>query len=335
MILVTGGTGFLGAYLLAELTAQDKPIRAMKRAMSSTKYTERIFALKFGADAQARFARISWVEGDIMDVYSVEEAMAGVDEVYHCATEVSMRDDRPETIILTAEKGSANMVNIALEKGVKKFCHVSSVAALGEDDKGKDITEESFEEFSYTNSPYAIGKHLAEAQVWRAHAEGLNVAVVCPTLIMGPWPGRKGTMSFFHFLKRTNRFYTSGSMGVVDVHDVVNIMMRLMNENKMNERYLVNGQNMSFKDLFAGVTKSMGIKPPSTRISKTGLKVFRVINNLAGGDKITSTMVEHSSGTYNYSNKKVIKDLDYKFIPIEKSLEEMGIFFLSGKRITN
>jgi len=252
--------------------------------------------------------------------------MTDVDEVYHCATEVSLRDERPDEIILTAEKGSANMVNIALEKGVKKFCHVSSVSALGEDDKGKEITEEAFEEFRYSNSPYAIGKHLAEAEVWRAHAEGLNVAVVCPTIILGPWPGRSGSMSFFHFLKKTRSFYTSGGMGFVDVHDVVNIMMRLMNENKMNERYLISAENIPFKNLFTDITHSLGLKPPGIRINKTGLNVFRILNNIAGGEKITSTMVEHSTGTYVFSNKKVCKDLDYTFRPIKNSIEEMAKF---------
>jgi len=327
MILVTGGTGFLGAYLLAELTAQDKPIRAMKRATSKTTYTEQIFAMKYGADAKARFAKIQWVEGDIMDIFSIEEAMAGVDEVYHCATEVSLRDDRPDEIIYTAEKGSANMVNIALEKGVKKFCHVSSVAALGEDNQGKEITEESFDEFNYGgNSPYAIGKHLAEAEVWRANAEGLNVVVVNPTIIMGPWAGKSGSMSFHHFLKKSHMFYTSGSVGFVDVHDVVNVMMRLMNENKMGQRYLVNAENIAFKNLFADITTSMGLKPPGMAISKRGLKFFRVINNLAGGSKITTTMVDHSSGNFNYINRKVVKELGYTFRPIKESISEMSAF---------
>src|SRR5581483_1805505 len=118
-----------------------------------------------------------------------------------------------------------------------------SVAALGLPINGKEINEDCYEEFSFTNSPYAIGKHLAEAQVWRANAEGLNVSVVCPTIIMGPWPGKKGSMSFFYYMKRSPKFYTTGTMGFVDVHDVVVIMERLMNENKMNERYLVSGEN--------------------------------------------------------------------------------------------
>lgn len=336
MILVTGGTGFLGAYLLTELTGQDKPVKALKRAKSSTAYTEQIFKLKFGADAQTHFNKIQWVEGDIMDVYSVEEAMADIDEVYHCATEVSLRDDRPDEIIHTAEKGTANMVNIALEKGIKKFCHVSSVAALGEDQKGLPITEESFDEFSYTNnSPYAIGKHLAEAQAWRAHAEGLNLVVVNPTIIMGPWTGKSGSMSFHYFLRKSNTFYTSGSVGFIDVHDVVNIMLRLMNENKMGQRYLVNAENIPFKQLFTDITQSMGIKSPRMPISKTGLKVFRIINNTLGGSKITSTMVDHSSGNFNYINKKIVAELNYIFRPVKQSIEEMSRFLAASKTFKN
>jgi dihydroflavonol-4-reductase len=330
MILVTGGTGFLGAYLLVDLVRQGKPVRAMKREQSSTKYTEKIFDLKFGKEGKEMFAKINWVNGDIMDVYSVEEAMQGIEEVYHCATEVSLRDEDPDEIILTAEKGTANMVNIALEQKVKKFCHVSSVSALGENDLGKPITEEAFDEFDNPDSPYAIGKHLAEAQVWRAHAEGLNVSVVCPTIIMGPWPGKKGSMSFFHYMKRSPKFYTTGTMGFVDVHDVVAIMERLMNENKMNERYLVNGENISYHSLFTDINASMGIKGPSIKITKPILKVFRIINNIFGKFKMTGTMIDHSSGQFIYSNKKVCEALNYKFIPVKQSIAEMGNFMING-----
>ena len=121
-------------------------------------------------------------------------------------------------------------------------------------------------------------------------------------------------------------FYTSGSVGFVDVHDVVNVMMRLMNENKMGQRYLVNAENIAFKNLFADITTSMGLKPPGMAISKRGLKFFRMINNLAGGSKITTTMVDHSSGNFNYINRKVVKEFGYTFRPIKESIAEMSAF---------
>ncbi len=138
-----------------------------------------------------------------MDIYSIEEALDGVSEVYHCAANVSLRDENPDEIILTAEKGTENMVNASINKGIKKFCHVSSIAALGLPVNGTEINEECFEEFSFTNSPYAIGKHLAEAEVWRAHAEGLNVVVVSPSIVVGPWTDKhNGSYGFLFFYKK-------------------------------------------------------------------------------------------------------------------------------------
>jgi len=331
MILVTGGTGFLGAYLLMELTQQGKPVRALKRSKSSVAYTESIFKYTLGTKGEELFTKINWVNGDIMDIFSLEEAMQGIDEVYHCATEVSLRDEKPDEIIFTAERGTENMVNIALEKGVKKFCHVSSVAALGEYDNGKEMTEEVFEEFTHVNnSPYAIGKHLAEAQVWRAHAEGLNVVVVNPTIILGPWGGKAGSMSFFHHLKKSSTFYTAGTVGFVDVNDVVKTMIRLMDENKMGERYIISAENLSLYNFFTDITQQINKPAPRIKMGKTGLKIFRFINNLAGGTKITSTMVAHSSGTYIYSNKKITKALNYRFTPIKQSIEHCATFLKSN-----
>ena len=131
--------------------------------------------------------------------------MQGANEVYHCAAEVDLRDKNPNSIIATAEKGTENIVNAALALGVEKFCHVSSVAALGKPVEG-DITEDSFEDFSFKNSPYSIGKHLAEQQVWRGNAEGLKVVVVSPSIILvASWSDlSKGSISACLLLIRQN-----------------------------------------------------------------------------------------------------------------------------------
>jgi dihydroflavonol-4-reductase len=331
MVLVTGGTGFVGAYLLAELVKDGKEVKALKRPASSTTHTEKLFQYKFGDKGKELFQRVNWVNGDIMEIHTLEEAIEGIDDVYHCATEVSLRDDSPDEIILTAEKGTENMVNAALNKGVKRFCHVSSVAALGEYTNGKEITEDAYDDFSYVNAPYSIGKHLAEAQVWRAQAEGLNVVVVNPSMILGPWPGKKGTMSFFYFLKKNSTFYTGGTMGYVDVQDVVNIMLRLTNEDR-GGRYLVSSENVSFHDLFNNIATEIGKKGPSIKMGPAGLKFFRILNNIFSRNKITGTMVEHSSNTYLYSNRKVCGALDYKFIPVSQSIKESATYFLNESK---
>jgi len=335
MVLVTGGTGFIGAYLLAELVKRDIPVKAIKRSKSSTSYTEDIFKYKYGAEGKRLFSKINWIDGDIMDIYSIEDAMDGVQEVYHCAAVVSLRDDRPDEIILTAEKGTENMVNAALNKGIKKFCHVSSVAALGESINKGEITEENFEDFSFENSPYSIGKHLAEAQVWRAYAEGLNTVVVLPSIVLGPWGEmhKGGSMALFEFINKNSRFYTDGVMGYVHVKDVVDTMLRLMDENTFNERYIINSENLSFLDLYSTIAINLNKPKPKIRLSSFTLKAFKVIYNLTAKHKISSMMIRHATEQHLYSNKKICDTLKgYKFTPIKATIEETAKYFLNEDR---
>lgn len=332
MILVTGGTGFIGGHLLAELAKGDVPVKALKRPASTISHTERLFDIVYGESGKKLFSKIQWVDGDIMDIYSVEEVMEGCTEVYHCAAEVSLRDEDAEGVIQPAQRGTENMVNAALGKGVKKFCHVSSVAALGLPINGHEITEDCFEDFSFTNSPYAIGKHLAEAEVWRAHAEGLNVVVVSPSIVLGPFTDvHKGSMGFFSFINKTSKFYTNGIMGFVDVKDVVAIMLKLMQGNRFNERYILSAESLSFKDVYTWVAQSLGKPAPSIGLNAFTLKLFKLIHNATSShNKISSTMVEHATGVHIFSNKKVSDALaGYTFVPVKQSIEQTAKFFLN------
>src|SRR3954471_4895616 len=126
MILVTGGTGLLGAQLLFDLTKAGKKVRALKRQSSTLTTVNLIF------DGQNHLLEnVEWVDGDVTDFFSVQEAMKGITEVYHCAAKVGfLPGDRKEMMQVNSE-GTANMVNAAMEARVEKFCYVSSVAALG------------------------------------------------------------------------------------------------------------------------------------------------------------------------------------------------------------
>lgn len=334
MIFVTGGTGFLGAHLLTQLVQQNAPFVALKRPASTTLYTENIFDLKFGNEGKNLFKKIKWVDGDILDPWSLAEVMQGVTEIYHCAAEVDMRDHNPGSIITTAEKGTANLVNAALDLQVEKFCHVSSASALGKPPEGY-ITEASFEDFSFKNSPYAIAKHLAEQQVWRGHAEGLTVVVVSPTIILGPWGNlANGSISMFTFIDKLSKFYTGGIMGFVDVSDVVTTMLLLMKNGPYNERFIINGENISFKDFFTAVAKGVHKPVPAIKLSNFTLKLFRFFNNLVSSQKITSTMVEHGTEIHNFSNDKIKKVTGYNFVPIKESIASTATYYLheSGRK---
>lgn len=332
MIFVTGGTGFLGAHLLSELVKEDTPVIALKRHASSTSNIERLFYFKFGEEAKVLFAKIKWVEGDILNPWSLTEAMSGVKEVYHCAAEVDLRDDNPDSIINTAERGTENLVNVSLELGIEKFCHVSSVAALGKPEEG-DITEACFEDFSFKNSPYAIGKHLAEQQVWRANAEGLKVVVVSPSIILGPWSNlSNGSISMFMFIDKVSKYYTGGIMGFVDVIDVVNTMMILMKKGPYNERFIVSAGNINFKDFFTAIALGINKPKPKIKLSNTTLRIFQFINNLLSKQKISSTMVEHATGVHNFRHDKIREKVGYEFIPLKDTIASTAKFYIDERR---
>jgi dihydroflavonol-4-reductase len=331
MIFVTGGTGFLGAHLLTELVKQDGEITALKRAAGSTVNTEKLFIYKFGEEGKKLFAKIKWVNGDITDAWSLTEAMKGAAQVYHCAAEVDLRDENPDSIITTAERGTENMVNIAMESGVEKFCHVSSVAALGKPVDG-EIREEDFETFSFTNSPYAIGKHLAEQQVWRAQAEGLNVVVVNPSIILGPWHNLQGgSMGLFSYIEKMSRYYTHGIMGYIDVSDVVRPMLMLMNKGLYNERFILNSENVHFKDFFSTIAASLHRPLPNRQLGKFTMNLFKTLNNIFSNQKISSTMVTHATEVHQFSNKKICNRLPYSFKPVKYTIAEVSTFYLNER----
>ena len=112
MILVTGGTGFLGSHLLRKLVADGAQVRAL-------------FRNEIPVQVRDIQDNITWIKGDVLDVCALEEAMEGVEKVYHCAGVVSFRPDAREEIMKVNVNGTANVVNLALDAGGKKLVHVS------------------------------------------------------------------------------------------------------------------------------------------------------------------------------------------------------------------
>jgi nucleoside-diphosphate-sugar epimerase len=333
MVFVTGGTGFLGAHLLTLLTKEGKTVKALKRKSSNTSCTEKLFKYKFGEDWNRYYSLITWVEGDIMDIIKLTEAMQGADEVFHCAAFVTLRDSGAEEVIKTAETGTENLVNSALALNVKKFCHVSSVAALGRPPEGEYTDEGCFESFSYDNAPYSIGKHLAELQVCRGMAEGLKAVIVNPSIIFGPWSNLSvGSIMLFSNIERNPYFYTNGVMGFVDVKDVTQIMLLLMDNNKFGERYILSSENMRFRELFTEIALQLGKPLPKFKINRTGLNVYRIFHNLVSPYKMSRTMVEHATTIHKFKNDKIIKTIGCQLIPVKESIKETAQFYRGEKR---
>src|SRR5258705_2755808 len=181
MILVTGATGLLGANLLAKLAQSGKQVKAIRRASSNMELAEKTLKRN-----KLSLSDITWVEADVTDYFSLVEAMKEVEQVYHGAAVVSFNPEAVSYMMQVNIAGTANVVNAALECGVKKLCRASSTAALGRTEESTVMDEESHWQNSKYNSNYAISKYGAEREVWRGMEEGLDAVIVNPSVIIGP-----------------------------------------------------------------------------------------------------------------------------------------------------
>ena len=223
MILVTGGTGLLGSHLLLELARSGKNVRALKRKSSNISQVRKVF-LYYVQNADELLQNIEWFEGDLLDFGSIEDSLEGVKEIYHAGAVVSFYPSDHKSMLKVNIEGTANLVNLALEKAISKFCYVSSVSTLGRADNLGLTDEETYWKASNKNSQYAISKYGAEREVWRGIEEGLNAVIVNPSVILGPGDWKSGSPAFFSRIGKGLKFYTSGINGFVDVRDVSKAM---------------------------------------------------------------------------------------------------------------
>jgi dihydroflavonol-4-reductase len=330
MILVTGGTGLVGSHLLLELVRSSGKIRALKRKSSDTGRVRKIFSF-YTDDADKLFEKIEWMDGDLLDAGSLEDAVEGIDEIYHAAAMVSFSPGDHNTMLRVNIAGTANLVNLALERRVGKFCFVSSVSTLGRNDTDGVVDEETYWKTSRKNSYYSISKYGAEREVWRGMEEGLNAVIVNPSVILGPgfWDGNS---SLFRLVWDGLKFYTNGINGYVDVNDVTKIMVRLMNDNIFGQRFILSSENITYRRFFTLVSKHLGKPAPTIKVSPWMSHLAwraEAFRSMIMGRKpdITREIATTAVQKYNFSNEKIKKTIDFRFMPVEDSIRDIcGIF---------
>ena len=320
-IFVTGGTGFVGSYLLRTLVADGyTKIRALRRSNSRMDLVQTIVD------------EVEWVEGDVLDIPFLEDAMKGVQQVYHCAAMISFDSRKFSQMRKVNIEGTANVVNAALYEGVEKFVHVSSIAAIGRAKSGMQITEKTKWERSKNNSQYSISKYQAEQEVWRGRAEGLRVAIVNPSVIMGAGFWSDGPLQFFKLVWNKFPFYTLGTTGVVDVRDVARFMVVLMESEVEGERFILNSSSVTYQEIMTIIAKNMDRRPPYWRVTPViqGLswRLEWLKSRLFGGQAfITKETARMTAQSYFYDNQKSCEQFNFEYIPVEKTLAESAHLF--------
>ena len=330
MILVTGGTGLVGSHLLLHLLEKGESVRAIYRNKKNSVKVKSLFDYYSKGDL---FEKINWMEADILDIPSLEIAFENVDYVYHCAGFISFDPNDENQLRKINIEGTANIVNFCIAKKVKKLCHVSSIATLGDLAQNETIITEKTEwNPEKLHSDYAISKYGAEMEIWRGQQEGLKVVIVNPGVIFGPHFWHQGSGAFFTSIKKGIPFYTNGSTAYIAVTDVVKIMRQLMNSDCDNERFIVIAENITYKAIIYLIASKIDARKPKIEAKSWMLSIAWKLDWLFSfifrtKRKITKQGSLSIQNADLISNEKIKNYLNYSFEEISNYIDLIAIDF--------
>jgi dihydroflavonol-4-reductase len=313
-ILVTGATGFIGSRLVEKLVATPDRISVLVRKNSD------LSALSGKLD------KIQLVYGDVTDGDSVANAMAGIDYVYHVAGLTYMGDKKTELLYRINVTGTKNVLHSALESGVKRVLHVSSITAVGIASGKKPVDESVKWNFDAVKLEYARTKHLAELEVADALNKGLDTVIVNPAFVFGA-----GDMNFNagRLIKDVNNrlipFYPLGGICVIDVDIVAETIITAMEKGRKGERYIIGGENVSYKQLVDTISKITGAPKVLlplpywlAKILKTMLDRYKIRNGIS--KLFNLSMFRVASESLYFDSSKALRELGMRHEPYEKSI---------------
>ena len=313
MILVTGGAGLVGTELIKQLLAQGKEVKAIYNKTPLPDFNNK---------------NITTVKCDIRDIVALQEIMEGVTNVYHCAAIVTFSKKNTDELYAVNIVGTTNVVNASIDAGVKKLLHVSSVSALGRLKDAQYITEEIMGTEESNRNVYSKSKFLAEMEVWRGIGEGLQAVIVNPSVILGVADWNNSSTKIFKTAFEEFPWYTDGVTGFVDVRDVAKAMILLMDSEITNQRFILNAENVPYKDVFTEIANGFGKKPPHKKVTPfiaalvwrmSALKSFLTRKE----HLLNKETARKALAKIYFDNTKIIKSLPgFLFRPVKETIND-------------
>lgn len=310
-VLVTGGAGLVGEALTRQLLEKGYHVKAL--------FHSKPLALSHPL--------LEIAQCDILDVMRLDEVMEGITHVYHCAAIVSYASIDSHEVLKINVEGTVNLVNACINAGVDKLVHVSSVAALGRVAEGAMVTEEIEWSEEDNNSIYGKSKYLGELEVWRGIGEGLQAVIVNPTIILGGNNWDSGSAAIFKTAYNEFEWYTGGVTGFVDVNDVAQAMILLMNSKITAQRFILNGENLPYRQVFSTIANCFGKAPPHKKVTPFLAAIiwrWEAIKSKITGKKhlLTKETTEIAQSRVYFANNKILRILPFfQFKKIEETIE--------------
>jgi dihydroflavonol-4-reductase len=314
-ILVTGANGFLGSWVVRRLLSEGHQVFSLVRKTSDLSELE-------GAATQ-------FVYGDVTDLHSLLQTFQGMDAVFHLAGLIAYKKtDRPQMEKVNVE-GTRNVVEACRATNVKRLVHLSSVVAVGAGfTPDQVLNEESPYNISHLNLGYFETKHQAEMIVKEAVLKNrLDAVILNPSTIYGPGDARKGSRKTqLKVAQGKFKFYTSGGVNVVAVEDAVDGIVSAWKKGRTGERYILAGENLLIKDLFAIIAKEAGQPAPKHLLPSAVLHAIGMFGDLMGAMGMKSPISRENAWTSTmyhwFDSSKAQRELDFKPRPAQAAISQ-------------
>ena len=318
-VLVTGATGFVGSVLTRQLVSDGVDVRIFRRESSS---------LDLLGDAAAA---VDHAVGDVTYARSLYEAMEGIDRVYHVAAMVRFARRDREALRRVNADGTAHVVDAALEAGVDRLVHTSSIAALGRP-LGRDraIDETTPWQDAPHRSAYARSKRRAELEVRRGIAEGLDAVIVNPALVFGVGGPDTNTRRIVDAVRSGWAVAAPpGGTNVVDVRDVAAGHRAAMRRGESGRRYLLGGENRSWRSIVATLADAFGVDPPRYTVPGAVLRAGGAVSEAVAAITRTRPLLPGATArsaarTYRFDNSRARTELGCTFRPFRKTARRIA-----------
>lgn len=320
-ILVTGSDGVLGSNLVRELLSRHYNVSVL---------------LEPGKDpVTLKGLPIQQIEGNILDPTALEKAIADKDVVYHCAASTSMYPPRNEIVNKVNIEGSRNVIAACLKYKIKRLIYVGTANSFS---YGSTLDQPGVEDTPYISIKYGVdymdSKYKAQQLILEAvKKDGLPAIVVNPTFMIGPYDSRpsSGAMILAIYNKKVPG-YTQGGKNYVAVKDVATAMANAITMGRIGECYILGNVNLTFKEAFELIAKTIGVKAPKLGLPNFIVKLYGGATSLFAKllrfqPAVTRELAIISCDRHYYSPEKARKELQLPQTPIDVAIKECFDWF--------
>ena len=323
-VLVTGASGFLGKHLIQHLLERDPDLQV--RAFSRS---------PFPGDGDGR---VDSILGDIAELSDVESALSGADEVYHLAGVVSRSPSDPWTMYRTHVDGTRNVCEALIKHGSRRCVVATTSGTVAVGREPVVHTEDSgYKQAVVHQWPYYLSKIYQEKQaLWYCRHRNLPLVIVNPSLLLGPGDDRRSSTNDVRlFLMGQIKAVPSGGLNLIDARDAAAAVASAMSSGKVGERYLLGGDNLTFKEWIAQTARVAGVSgprfQPSEALARFGAATLRRVYPLVGKTfELDDATIRMSSLFWYCDTAKARRDLGLVTRPTEETLRDTVAYMRSN-----